>query len=88
VVDNRTYFTNQKHRMNYAKHVAANHPIGSGVTEAACKTIVKMRLCGSSMKWKDTGATIVLSLRTLAYSTGRWEQFWDNVNRYGFPLAA
>jgi hypothetical protein len=85
-----TYFrnNNKKSRMNYAENVAANHVIGSGVTEAACKTIVKQRLCKSGMRWKDKGAAVILSLRTLAHSTGRWEQFWKKVNQYGFPIAA
>jgi hypothetical protein len=85
-----TYFKNNidKSRMNYAESVANNHVIGSGVTEAACKTIVKQRLCKSGMKWKEKGAAIILSLRTLARSTGRWEQFWRKVNQYGFPIAA
>jgi hypothetical protein len=85
-----TYFKNNidKSRMNYAESVENNHVIGSGVTEAACKTIVKQRLCKSGMKWKEKGAAIVLSLRTLVRSTGRWEQFWRKVNQYGFPIAA
>ena len=52
-------------RMDYASRVAANEPIGSGVTEAACKVIVKQRLCGSGMKWTEAGAAAVLSLRCL-----------------------
>lgn len=40
-----TYFTNNKTRMSYARNVENNIPIGSGVTEAACKTLVKQRLC-------------------------------------------
>ena len=36
-------------------------PIGSGVTEAACKTLVKQRLYGSGMRWKDAGIKVVLS---------------------------
>lgn len=85
-----TYFENniKEERMNYAEQVAANQPIGSGVTEAACKTIVKQRLCKSGMRWKGKGAAMILSLRTLIKSTGRWEQFWKKVNRYGFPVAA
>lgn len=84
-----TYFknNNEKSRMNYWESVALNHVIGSGVTEAACKTIVKQRLCKSGMRWKDKGAGVILSLRTLAHSTGRWEQFWKKVNQYGFPIA-
>lgn len=85
-----TYFTNntEKFRMNYAESVALNHPIGSGVTEAACKTIVKQRLGQSGMQWKEKGAGVILSLRALAHSTGRWEQFWIKVNQCGLSLAA
>ncbi len=68
-----TYFQNQNKqgRMNYAEYVAASMPIGSGVTEAACKVIIKQRLCGSAMKWKDGGASAVLSLRCLSYTENR-----------------
>ncbi|HAU1604152.1 TPA: ISKra4 family transposase [Legionella pneumophila] len=85
-----TYFTNniEKSRMNYAESVALNYPIGSGVTEAACKTIVKQRLGQSGMQWKDKGAGIILSLRALTHSTGRWEQFWSKVNQCGFSMAS
>lgn len=85
-----TYFTNNtaKSRMNYAESVTLNHPIGSGVTEAACKTIVKQRLGQSGMQWKDKGAGVILSLRALTHSTGRWEQFWHKVNQFGLPMAA
>jgi len=77
-----TYFSNQGIRMDYASHVNAALPIGSGVTEAACKTIVKQRLCQSGMKWRQKGASIILSLRTLERSN-RWEQFWGKISQYG-----
>jgi hypothetical protein len=83
-----TYFANHKHQMPYAAAVARHIPIGSGVTEAACKVIVKQRLCGSGMQWKEGGAAVVLTLRCLAYSKGRWEQFWQKIDRYGFSLAS
>lgn len=85
-----TYFTNntEKCRMNYAESVALDHPIGSGVTEAACKTIVKQRLGQSGMQWKENGAGVILSLRALAHSSGRWEQFWSKVNQCGVSMAA
>jgi hypothetical protein len=51
-------------RMDYASRVAANEPIGTGVTEATCKVIVRQRLCGSGMKWTEGGAAVVLSLRS------------------------
>ena len=58
----------------YYSLVKQGLPIGLGVTEAACKMIVKQRLCQSGMKWYEKGASITLSLRTLERSN-RWEQF-------------
>jgi hypothetical protein len=85
-----TYFANQSGagRMDYTSRVAAKEPVGSGVTEAACKVIVKQRLCGSGMKWTEGGAAVVLSLRALSYTPERWGQFWSKVDRWGFPVAA
>ena len=85
-----TYFANQSGagRMDYASRVAAKEPIGSGVTEAACKVIVKQRLCNSGMRWKEPGAAAVLSLRCLSRTPERWGQFWSKVDRWGFPVAA
>lgn len=82
----QTYFANNRQRMNYADHVAKNLPIGSGVTEAACKTLVKQRLCCSGMRWKRQGAKVILSLRALIQSKGRWEQFWNKVDQFGVPV--
>ncbi len=83
-----TYFENQNAagRMDYAARVSAKDPIGSGVTEAACKVIVKQRLCGSGMKWKEAGAAAVLSLRCLSYTSDRWAQFWSKIDRWGYPV--
>jgi hypothetical protein len=64
-------------------HQGTQKCIGSGVTEAACKTLVKQRLCGSGMRWKDQGAKVILSLRALVQSKGRWQQFWDKIDQYG-----
>jgi hypothetical protein len=78
---------NHSHQMHYAEALSQQLPIGSGVTEAGCKVIIKARLCAAGMKWKEQGAAIVLSLRTLSYSQGRWPQFWSKINQYGFNLA-
>jgi hypothetical protein len=58
-----TYFGNQKHRMHYGYHTARHQPIGSGVTEAACKVLIKQRFCRSGSRWKEQGAAAVLSIR-------------------------
>jgi hypothetical protein len=81
-----SYFRNNKKKMKYAQNMANNLPIGSGITESACKVIVKQRLCCSGMKWKDKGAAIVLSLRCLNQTKDRWTQFWEKINQYGFSI--
>lgn len=83
-----TYFENQKDKMDYAAHLQAKRPIGSGVVEAACKTLVKQRFCGAGMRWKDAGIKTVMSLRSLVLTTGRWEQFWWKVQKFGVPCLA
>lgn len=82
-----TYFQNHCHQMNYDVYAERHYPIGSGVTEAACKTVIKQRLCGAGMRWKEMGAAVVLSLRTLVLTETRWRQFWHKLNQYGVSLA-
>ena len=83
-----TYFKNHRHMMAYAEHIENNLPIGSGVTEAACKTLVKQRLCGSGMRWKDKGAKVILSLRALVQTQGRWQQFCNKIDQFGSEVYA
>jgi hypothetical protein len=78
-----TYFNNHRHQMAYPGFLAENLPIGSGVTEAACKSLVKQRLCASGMRWNTKGAKIVLSLRALTHTAGRWTQFWQKIDQFG-----
>jgi len=78
-----TYFKNHLHQMDYSKYKENHYPIGSGVIEAACKVIIKQRLCNSGMRWTDNGARTVLALRCFNKSDGMWEQFWNKINRYG-----
>ena len=78
-----TYVENHAHQMTYADNIAKNLPLGSGVTEAACKVIVKERIGIAGARWSERGATTVLTLRCLTYPDGRWKQFWQKINRYG-----
>ncbi len=78
-----TYFENHIHQMNYSDDIKHKLPIGSGVTEAGCKVIVKQRMCNSGMKWKDVGSKAVLNLRCINYSDGQWGQLWNKINKYG-----
>ena len=81
-----TYFTNHKHQMDYVSYAEDNYPIGSGVTEAACKVITKERLCQSGMKWKIDSAQNTLNIRALSHSDERWKQFWNFIEHADFNL--
>lgn len=76
----RTFFRRNKHRMPYASLRARGLPIGTGIVEAACKSVVKQRLCRSGMRWSRVGGQAVLNLRTYIKSD-RWELFWKHYNR-------
>jgi len=62
--------------MNYAERRRLRVPIGSGVTEAACKIVFSQRFKCAGMKWGiETGAS-VLDLRVIALS-GVWSEARD-----------
>jgi Zn-finger protein len=79
-----TYFTNHLEQMDYASYLSKNIPIGSGVIEAACKVIIKQRMCNSGMRWTDEGAKNILVLRCFNETDGKWEQFWKKINKMGY----
>jgi hypothetical protein len=70
------YFSRNKEKMRYKEYLEKGWPIGSGPVEAACKTIVKTRMCRSGMHWTREGGQEILHLRCLVKS-GRWESFWS-----------
>ncbi len=71
-----TYFAQGHSRMKYWQHTKQGMPIGSGVTEAACKVIVKERMCRSGARWIIENAEKVLRLRCMSYSGDQWKVFW------------
>jgi len=71
------YFVNHAAQMDYPRYRAMGLPIGSGIVEGACKTLVKERLDGGGMWWTEAGAQTLGTLRALYRSgLGRWRQFW------------
>jgi hypothetical protein len=70
----RKYFENQRDRMDYARYQELGLPIGSGVVEAACKTLAAQRLKHSGMSWRD-GKQPILTIRSLQQSN-RWSRGW------------
>ena len=57
------YFENNADRMRYGLFRAVGLFIGSGVMEAACKTIVGKRLKNAGMHWSKKNANGVIALR-------------------------
>lgn len=75
------YFENNRHRTDYPTYRQRGWDIGSGPTEAGCK-IIGERLKGSGMRWVETGAATVATLRALYISGGKlWDGFWEQPHR-------
>lgn len=62
------YFRRHRARMQYAAAKAQGLPAGSGVVEAACKTLVTQRPKRSGMRWRHESGQTILMLRGLVYS--------------------
>ena len=71
------YFQTNGERMRYAYFRHQGLFLGSGVVEAACKTLIGQRLKQSGMRWTVKGANAIIALRCSELS-GRWEEFWEN----------
>lgn len=69
------YFRKNKQRMRYAEWKGQGYMIGSGVVEAACKTLVAQRLKLSGMRWGAHGAQAILTLRGWDQSE-RFDEAW------------
>jgi hypothetical protein len=70
------YFKNNKHRCNYAKLKAENKPIGSGIVESACKTVVQLRCKRAGQRWEHKGGQAILRFRALLLSN-QFDTAWD-----------
>ena len=82
----RTFFARNEHRMDYARFRRNGWPIGSGPVEAACKSVVKTRLCRSGMRWSRCGGQHILNLRTYVKSS-RWDAMWRQYKRIHHPIS-
>lgn len=59
--------------MDYVSYRREGLPIGSGVTEAACKTVFTQRLKRSGMRWHKESGQVIVDLRVLSLS-GIWDE--------------
>jgi len=65
------YLNTHQESMDYCEYRRLGFPIGSGVTEAACKTVFTQRFKESGMTWYLEGGQTILVLR-LAELSGVW----------------
>jgi hypothetical protein len=63
-----TFFHNHRRWMQYDVYVAAGLPVGTGVVESACGSVVKHRMEGEGKRWSLAGAEAILALRSLKKS--------------------
>jgi hypothetical protein len=66
------YLRGNRKWMAYWRYQGVGLPIGSGVTEAACKTVFTQRLKQSGMRWEVPGGQVVVTLRVV-FLSGVWE---------------
>jgi hypothetical protein len=70
------YFARNAARMRYPLFRAQGMQVGSGIAEAACKTVVSTRAKRSGMRWTPVGLDRLLALRT-AVLNDTYDAFWQ-----------
>lgn len=69
------YLLKHSKEMAYSTYKRAGLPLGSGVTEAACKVVFTQRFKESGMTWSREGGEVILRLR-LADLSGVWDEVY------------
>ena len=75
-----TYIKNNNDRMRYVELRKCGLPVGSGITEGACKSLPGTRVKRSGQRWHTEGVSAVLTLRAI-HQSERLPRFWKHVNR-------
>jgi hypothetical protein len=70
------YFEKNAGRMRYPEFRREHLFVGSGVIEAACKTVIGSRLKQSGMLWTVQGANAITALSCCSLN-GRLEEYWE-----------
>lgn len=77
------YFRHNAHRMQYPVFRVQGMHLGSGIAEAACKTVVSTRAKKSGMRWLPHGLATVLAVRSALLSSlfdRRWQAYSQRVS--------
>ena len=62
------YIKSRTQWMRYHLYKRQKLPVGSGITEAACKIVFTQRLKRSGMSWTIAGGQVILDLRVIRLS--------------------
>lgn len=73
--------------MHYASLRRLGFPVGSGVTEGACKSLISMRAKRSGQRWRPDGIDAALALRAALHSD-RLTRLWPRFARLAAAQAA
>ncbi len=76
------YVSERREMIQYPEFIKKGWQIGSGPTEATCKTLTA-RLKGSGMRWDAPNAEAIMALEALSQS-GLWKNYWQTL----LPAAA
>jgi hypothetical protein len=68
------YVSERREMIRYPEFRSKGWQIGSGPTEATCKTLTA-RLKGSGMRWDGDNAEAIMALEALTQS-GQWDSYW------------
>ncbi len=74
------YFISNAARMRYPAFRAQGMHVGSGIAEAACKTVVSTRAKRAGMRWTPQGLDAVLAVRTAVLNEA-YDDFWEEQPR-------
>ena len=69
------YIARRLDMLDYPRFIAAGYDIGSGPTEAFCKTLTS-RLKGPGMRWDKPHAEALMALASVR-SSGLWNTYWQ-----------
>jgi hypothetical protein len=72
------YFGNHRQMMRYDEALRKGYPIGTGLIEGTCRSLVKDRMDISGAKWCRAGAEAVLRLRGIR-KNGDWDDYWEKM---------
>jgi hypothetical protein len=70
------YVSDRREMIRYPEFQSKDWQIGSGPTEATCKTLTA-RLKGSGMRWDADNAEAIMGLEALSQS-GQWNLYWQS----------